>query len=123
MCLELSCYFLFDSVGDLSASASDILSASLNGISKKEFIMMPPEEKLALVDRRAQEHQDKQEVAIYRAEQLCSFGLITASCTNIVRRDTHTVLLHLICLLQLTKKRREITVTLSFPFFQKGIYS
>lgn len=112
MCLELSCYFLFDSVGDLSASASDILSASLNGISKKEFIMMPPEEKLALVDRRAQEHQDKQEVAIYRA-----------SCTNIVRRDTHTVLLHLICLLHLTKKRREITVTLSFPFFQKGIYS
>lgn len=54
---------MFDSVGDLSASASsDILSASLNGLSKKQFIMMPPEEKLALVDRRAQDHQDKREV-------------------------------------------------------------
>lgn len=49
-------------MGDLSAASSDILSASLNGISKKQFIMMPPEEKLALVDRRAQDHQDKQEV-------------------------------------------------------------
>lgn len=54
---------LLDSVGDLSASSSsDILSASLSAISKKQFIMMPPEEKLALVDRRAQDHQDKQEV-------------------------------------------------------------
>lgn len=57
------CDFLFDSGGDLSASASsDILSASLIGVSKKQFIMMPPEEKLTLVDRRAQDHEDKQEV-------------------------------------------------------------
>lgn len=56
-------FFFSDSVGDLSASASsDILSVSLNGISKKQFMMMPPEEKLALVDRRAQDHQDKEEV-------------------------------------------------------------
>lgn len=58
-----------DSVGDLSASASsDILSASLTAISKKQFIMMPPEEKLALVDRRAQDHQDKQEVGDLQGE-------------------------------------------------------
>ncbi|CAG13081.1 unnamed protein product [Tetraodon nigroviridis] len=49
-------------VGDLSASAScDFLSASSDGISKQEFILMPPEEKLTLVDRRAQDHRDKRE--------------------------------------------------------------
>lgn len=64
MCVLITiCHFLFNSGGELSASApSDILSASLLGISKKQFIMMPPEEKLTLVDRRAQDHEDKQEV-------------------------------------------------------------
>lgn len=84
MCLEKECYFLFDSVGDLSASASsDNLSASLIGISKKEFIMMPPEEKLAVVDRRAQDHEDKQEVGdLQQLGFLMTFGLIPASCTS-----------------------------------------
>ncbi|TWW76365.1 Tetratricopeptide repeat protein 23 [Takifugu flavidus] len=52
----------FSDAGDLSVSASsDILSASLIGISKKQFIMMPPEDKLTVVERRAQDHEDKQE--------------------------------------------------------------
>lgn len=63
LCLEIECSVVVDSVGDLSVSASsDILSASLIGISKKQFIMMPPEDKLTVVERRAQDHEDKQEV-------------------------------------------------------------
>lgn len=60
---------LFDSVGSLygglNASApcdSDVLNAPLMGNAKKEFIMMPPEEKLAYFDRRARAHEDNQEV-------------------------------------------------------------
>lgn len=68
LCLEILCCFVFDR--DLSVSASsDILSASLIGMSKKQFIMMPPEEKLTLVERRAQDHEDKQEVGKLQEEE------------------------------------------------------
>ncbi|KAM9352372.1 LOW QUALITY PROTEIN: tetratricopeptide repeat protein 23 [Symphorus nematophorus] len=40
---------------------SDVLSPSQTGYAKKEFIMMPPEEKLRHFDSRAQAHEDNQE--------------------------------------------------------------
>lgn len=105
MCLEKECCFFFDSVGDLSASASsDNLSASLIGISKKELIMMPPEEKLAMVDRRAQDHEDKQEVTA----TLFSHDFWPDSCKLHKLRGTITRSLHL--------KKCQITVSLSFSF-------
>lgn len=53
--------------GDLDASApcdSDVMSASQLG-STKDFIMMPPAEKLTHFDRRAQVHEDNQEVGVH----------------------------------------------------------
>uniref|UniRef100_UPI0037E991D6 tetratricopeptide repeat protein 23 n=1 Tax=Semicossyphus pulcher TaxID=241346 RepID=UPI0037E991D6 len=48
--------------GDASPHCdSDMLSASQTGYAKREFIMMPPEEKLRHFDRRAQAHEDNQE--------------------------------------------------------------
>lgn len=43
------------------------MSASLLGNTKKDFIMMPPVEKLTHFDRRAQAHEDNQEVGVYAA--------------------------------------------------------
>ncbi|XP_070763897.1 tetratricopeptide repeat protein 23 [Enoplosus armatus] len=40
---------------------SDVLSPPQTGYGKKEFIMMPPEEKLKHFDNRAQAHEDNQE--------------------------------------------------------------
>ncbi|XP_038562597.1 tetratricopeptide repeat protein 23 [Micropterus salmoides] len=40
---------------------SDVLSTSQTGYAKKEFIMMPPEEKLKHFDSRAQAHEGNQE--------------------------------------------------------------
>lgn len=53
--------------GDMDASApcaSDVMSASRLG-RKKDFIMMPPVEKLTHFDRRAQVHEDNQEVGVH----------------------------------------------------------
>ncbi|XP_044049982.1 tetratricopeptide repeat protein 23 isoform X2 [Siniperca chuatsi] len=50
--------------GDMNASPprdSYVLSPSQTGYAKKEFIMMPPEEKLKHFDSRAQAHEDNQE--------------------------------------------------------------
>lgn len=43
---------------------SDVVSPSLMGYryAKKEFIMVPPEEKLRHFDSRAKDHEDNQEV-------------------------------------------------------------
>lgn len=45
-----------------AASDSDVLSVSLPGTAKKQFIMMTPEDKLEHFDRRAQAYEDNQEV-------------------------------------------------------------
>uniref|UniRef100_A0A8P4K077 Tetratricopeptide repeat domain 23 n=1 Tax=Dicentrarchus labrax TaxID=13489 RepID=A0A8P4K077_DICLA len=46
---------------------SDVLSPSQTGYAKKEFIMMPPEEKLKHFSSRAQAHEDNQEVGTFDA--------------------------------------------------------
>lgn len=47
-----------------TASDSDALSVSLTVSEKKQFVMMAPEEKLELFDRRARTYEDNQEVRI-----------------------------------------------------------
>lgn len=42
---------------------SDVLSPSQTGYTKREFIMMAPEEKLRHFDSRAQAREDSQEVS------------------------------------------------------------
>lgn len=80
---------MFDSVGDLSVSASsDILSASLIGISKKQFIMMPPEDKLTVFERRAQDHEDKQEVRSNRKSGSVSCTRTTESSPSLFHSCT-----------------------------------
>lgn len=80
---------MFDSVGDLSVSASsDILSASLIGISKKQFIMMPPEDKLTVVERRAQDHEDKQEVRSSKKRSSVSCTRTTESSPGLLHSCT-----------------------------------
>lgn len=45
-----------------SSCGSDVLSASQTQYAKKEFIMIPPEEKLKHFENQAQIHEDNQEV-------------------------------------------------------------
>lgn len=63
------CHTLFHSMGSASRGVnasppcdSDVSSPSQAGYAKREFIMMPPEEKLQHFDSRAQAHEDNQEV-------------------------------------------------------------
>lgn len=80
---------MVDSVGDRSVSASsDILSASLIGLSKKQFVMMPPEDKLTVVERRAQDHEDKQEVRSSRRSGSVSCTRTTESSPSLFHSCT-----------------------------------
>ncbi|KAI3370734.1 hypothetical protein L3Q82_007278 [Scortum barcoo] len=64
----LVCYHSDEEMGSASGavnasppSDSGVLSPSLTGRAKREFIMMPPEEKLRHFESRAQAHEDSQE--------------------------------------------------------------
>lgn len=58
-----------------TASDSDVLSVSLTGPAKKQFVMMTPEEKLKVFDRRARASEDNQEVG----KSFCRFEWIKLS--------------------------------------------